>query len=285
MQNPISLKYIQELREKIARLDAHTLHRACIDWQQRERSCLLVVVMHIAEIEKRGVHLDQGFMHLGDYCHQHLGLSEGEAWSRVHVAKASNAHPQLLLSLASGYISLGVAAMLARHLTTENRDDLLHRCAGKSKRWVEEFLASLGKIQTQTRSSLRPVFVTVPPQDKSKPIPTAPIGFAPPTVSGAELPLVANPLPPAAGPVEHQLVHQLRCTINNETKAKLLRLAEVLGIVDPLHKLDQLIAKATEIALHAKDPALRTHGSKSPTSTPVSAKPAQRPPSPAPAAT
>ena len=133
MQNQITLQQIVEIKDKTARLGAVDLHRSCASWQQRERSCLLVVLIHIAEIAKRGLHLDLGYMNLGDYCQQHLGLSESEAWSRVHVAKASIAFPQLLLSLAAGTISLAVAALLARHLTSENYDDLLQRCAEKSK--------------------------------------------------------------------------------------------------------------------------------------------------------
>ncbi len=249
----MTMKKIQELREKTALLDTHMLHQACAGWQQRERSCLLVVVIHIAEIAKRGLHLDLGFMHLGAYCQQHLGLSEGEAWSLVHVAKASNAHPELLLALASGNISLAVAALLARHLTGENCDDLLERCAGKSKSWVEELLASMGKVQSPQRSSLRPLFVPAPPQDTSH------TNTSPFSENSEKAPFVAEAIPPIAQPVKHQLVHQLRCTITNETKANLLRLAEVLGIVDPLNKLEQLIAKASEIALQAKDPALRAH--------------------------
>jgi hypothetical protein len=282
------MKQIQELRESTARLDAHILHQACAAWQQRERSCLLVVLIHIAEIAKRGLHLDRGFMHLGDYCQQHLGLSEGEAWSRVYVAKASNTHPKLLVALGAGNISLAVAALLARHLTVENCDNLLQRCAGKSKRWVEEMLASMGKTQPPQRSSLRPVFVTVLPQDESSttttsaaaaPAPAPAPNSAPHTESSlftgtaTTLPFVAEATPPAAPPTQHQLVHQLRCTINDETKVKLLRLAEILGIVDPLNKLDQLIAKATEIALHAKDPALRSHERKSNASEPKPSQP------------
>jgi 5-methylcytosine-specific restriction endonuclease McrA len=91
--------------------------------------------------------------------------------------------------------------------------------------------------------------------------------------TAAPFSLVAEATPPAAPPPQQQLVHQLRCTINDETKAKLLRLAEVLGIVDPLNKLDQLITKATEIALQAKDPALRSHERKSNASEPKPPQP------------
>jgi 5-methylcytosine-specific restriction endonuclease McrA len=159
--------------------------------------------------------------------------------------------------------------MLARHLRADNKDELLSRAAGKSKRAVEELLAAYTGVAPQPRSSLRPQYVPVT-HDAKKQSSSAPPEGSTVIASGAqqsqeageasELPgfmLQHEQKSPPAAAAESQLVHQLRCTISDDTKTKLLRLAEVLGIVDPIANLEQIITKATEIALQTKDPALQ----------------------------
>jgi hypothetical protein len=52
--------------------------------------------------------------------------------------------------------------------------------------------------------------------------------------------------------------HLLRCAINETTKNKLLRLAELLGFDNPVENLEALIDYACELALEAKDPKRRS---------------------------
>jgi hypothetical protein len=160
MHTTFSIATIQDLYEKATRLDAATLHRSCGEWQHKERLCQLQTIIYIAEVAQRNLHLDHGYMHLSDYCQQYLGLSEGEAWTRVHIARVSKNFPELLLAFACGRISLTVAGMLARHLRADNKDELLSRSAGKSKRAVEELLAAYTGVAGQPRSSLRPQYAT-----------------------------------------------------------------------------------------------------------------------------
>ena len=176
MHTRISMATINEIQEKTAGLDSAALHLACVSWQQRERTCLLHVLIHIAEVAKRKLFLDRGYMHLGEYCQQHLGLSESEAWTRIYVAKASLPHPELLLALESGSISLSVAGLLARCLSPENKNELLQRCAGKTKKWVEEFLVAYGKPIPQARSSLRACVIAAPREESEVPLSLHPQG-------------------------------------------------------------------------------------------------------------
>jgi len=86
MHTTITIATIHDLHEKASRLDAESLHRFCGEWQHKERACQVHTIVLIAEVAQRNLHLDYGYMYLGDYCQQYLGLSEGEGWTRVHRA-------------------------------------------------------------------------------------------------------------------------------------------------------------------------------------------------------
>jgi 5-methylcytosine-specific restriction endonuclease McrA len=243
------------MQENIRTIDNSTLHHAISSWQSKERRCQLLVLIHLAEIEQRRLYLDLGYMHLGDYCQSYLGLSDNESWLRVYVARAGLRYPSLLVALVDGSISLTVAGMLARHLRDDNVEVLLQSCCGKSKREVEEFLAARGAGPALNRSSLRPILVSLAKVDASSP--TQLSGVEHPRELALEASL-KEPLPAVEKESNTKLVHRLSCTISDEAKEKLLRLAEVLGIVDPIANLDLVITKAADLALRAKDPATRS---------------------------
>ena len=191
MHTTFTLATIQDLHEKATRLDGAILHRFCGEWQHKERFCQVQAIILIAEIAQRNLHLDHGYMHLSDYCQQYLGLSEGEAWTRVQIAKVSKKFPELVLAFASGGISLTVAGMLARHLTPDNKDELLSRAAGKSKRVVEELLAAYTGVTPQPRSSLRPQYVPVKLESTHSPNESTEIA-GPGTCAAGELPCLTS---------------------------------------------------------------------------------------------
>ena len=264
--------HIRSMQEHLRTTDNTTLHQAIGNWQSKERRCQLLVLMHLAEIEQRKLYLDLGCMHLGDYCQRYLRLSDNEAWLRVYVARAGLRFPRLLVAMAEGNISLSVAGMLARQLRDDNVDELLQSCSGKSKREVEVLLAARGGESTPQRSTLRPILVSLgkaeeapPSQLKAAELPgeLAREALFKENSHGSEKESVPTPARETSADdfVENEprtkLVHKLSCTISDETKEKLLRLAEVLGIVDPIANLDLVIAKAADLALRAKDPALR----------------------------
>ncbi len=77
------------------------------------------------------------------YCTEILHLSEGEAYLRIGVARASIKFPVLLAMLSDGRIHLSGIGKLLPHLTELNCEDVLARAAHKSKREIEELVAAL----------------------------------------------------------------------------------------------------------------------------------------------
>jgi hypothetical protein len=101
------------------------------------------LVAHIAEVDERRLYAREAFPSMFAYCTEALHLSEGEAYLRIAVARASREHPTILPMLGDGRLHLSGVALLAPHLTAANRESLLRRATHRSKRQIEELIAEL----------------------------------------------------------------------------------------------------------------------------------------------
>ncbi len=109
----------------------------------RERDATAHLVAHLAELDTRDVHLREGYESLYVYCRDALGLSEGESYNRIEVARAARRFPAILEMLAAGAVNLTAARLLAPHLTPANHREVLDSARGKKKREIEEIVARL----------------------------------------------------------------------------------------------------------------------------------------------
>jgi len=101
------------------------------------------LIAHIGEADERRLYAREAFPSMFAYCTEALHLSEGEAYLRIAVARASREHPMLLPMLGDGRLHLSAIALLAPHITAENRETLLRRAAHRSKRRIEELIAEV----------------------------------------------------------------------------------------------------------------------------------------------
>jgi hypothetical protein len=109
----------------------------------RERDATAHLVAHLAEMDTRDVHLREGYGSLYVYCRDALGLSEGESYNRIEVARAARRFPIILEMLAAGAVNLTATRLLAPHLTLANHREVLDSARGKKKREIEEIVARL----------------------------------------------------------------------------------------------------------------------------------------------
>lgn len=101
------------------------------------------LVAHIAAVDERRLYLREACPSMFSYCVERLYLSEPETALRIVVARASLRHPVLLDMLRDGRLHLSGIALLAPHLTEQNRDAVLSRATHLSKRRIEELVAEL----------------------------------------------------------------------------------------------------------------------------------------------
>lgn len=98
------------------------------------------LIVHLAEVEERSLHLKAACSSMFDFCVRKLGLSEGAAHRRINAARLSRRFPTVLARLERGEVHLSGLVLVARHLTDANVEELMAAITGKSQREIEELL-------------------------------------------------------------------------------------------------------------------------------------------------
>ena len=98
------------------------------------RQLMAEVLAHLGEVEERRLHLRAGYSSMFAYCVSRLGMSEDEACRRIDVARLARRSPALFPHLATGQISLSVAALLKPHFSRPVPRALLAYSSGRHSR-------------------------------------------------------------------------------------------------------------------------------------------------------
>ena len=125
------------------------------------------LLLRLGEIDHRKLYLERGYSSLFAFCVRTYGFSEDIACSRIAVARATRQFPAILESVCSGQVHLTGLRLLAPHLTAENHGTVLARAAHKSKREIEELVASLSPqppVPTVVRKFREPSGTPAAPQ-------------------------------------------------------------------------------------------------------------------------
>ena len=149
----------------------------------QERHAIARLIAALGELDARRLYLGEGCSSLFTYCTQVLHLSEHAAYGRIEAARAARKWPAILELLADGSVHLTAIGLLAPHLTAENHQQVLAAARHKSKREVEEIVASL-RPQPPVPASVRRLpapkaLVAGPP-----PAPPAPTSVRPLRLNG-----------------------------------------------------------------------------------------------------
>ena len=86
------------------------------------RACVVEadLLVHLAEIEERNLHLEMACSSMFTFCVTRLGFSEDTAYNRTIVAHAGKTFPAIIEALRSGEVHLTGLRLLVPHLTAEN---------------------------------------------------------------------------------------------------------------------------------------------------------------------
>jgi len=99
------------------------------------------LLVHIAEVDVRGLYRERAFSSMFNYCVQALHMSEAEAYLRIRAARLSRKFPCVLTMLQAGELHLSALKLLTPVLTPHNAQALLQAARFKSKREIELLLA------------------------------------------------------------------------------------------------------------------------------------------------
>ena len=131
-----------------------------LELTRRERAVTLQVLLHLNEIERRKLHLTQGYSSLFDYCTHALGYSEPAAVRRIRSARCMARFPEVLGMLEANEVNLSTIARISKVLNAGNKTLLLERIRGRSQREVDRIRAEY-QPGTMVPDQVRPLVVTV----------------------------------------------------------------------------------------------------------------------------
>jgi hypothetical protein len=230
------MKYKLRL-DSVSTLSDDELLRRLSKLLQQSRRVESELVAHIGEVDARRLYAEKGSPSMFVYCTGVLHLSEPEAYLRITVARASRKHPVLLEMLADGRLHLTGIAKLAQHLTEDNRDTLLARAAGKTKRQIDGLVAELSPKPDVT-ATMRKL-----PERRKKKKPTSssrelrPDGVAKPNSAAA-------PARPAVVEATAPARYKIQFTASEELRDKLERLRALMRYSVPDGDLATIIEEA-----------------------------------------
>ena len=149
--------------KNIAHLSNESLHLLAVSAASNERSATLVLLDHLAEIDRRRMHAAMGYSSLWQYVCQALGYSESQAFERISAMRLMIKVPEIKVALEAGNISLTTTAKLASHVRREKTEpietlSLLKSITGKSSREVDRVLACESSTDLVARpDQLKPI--------------------------------------------------------------------------------------------------------------------------------
>jgi hypothetical protein len=103
----------------------------------------VVLLMLLAEVERRDLHLALGYSSLFSFCTRRLKLSEASAYGRITAARLARRFPEVLDLVGEGALTLSGISRLAGHVTAENAECVFDAAKFKSTRDIEQLVASL----------------------------------------------------------------------------------------------------------------------------------------------
>ena len=107
---------------------------------QDERHITIDVLLHLQEIERRGIHLDRGFSSLYEYCLRELKYSEGSAYRRVQAMRLLRDIPEVREKISTGSLNLTTASKVqtaGKNQPAGFREELLKKVEGKAAKEVD----------------------------------------------------------------------------------------------------------------------------------------------------
>ncbi len=106
-----------------------------------ERRTTANLVVHLAEVEARELHLRDGSPSLFDWCRTRWGFGEDKAYNYVKAVEWVRRWPEMGCMLADGRLHLSGVRVIGPHLGEANVSERLAEAAGKSKRELAELVA------------------------------------------------------------------------------------------------------------------------------------------------
>ena len=183
---------------------------------RKEQSAMADFLLALADFDEKKLWRDLGHASLFSYLRRELGLSAGAAQYRKTAAELVRKFPEAEAALRDGRLCLSSVVELAKVLTPENREDVLPRFFGLSRREAEALAVSIRPVEVAPRRDVVTVVRAAAPPPIADTLPSPPhterhpegpptpafrpAEIAGPTARPEPAPDAARQLPPSPAP-------------------------------------------------------------------------------------
>jgi hypothetical protein len=112
----------------------------------KSNQLMAALLLHLAEVETRGVHRSRCCASLYTYCIYELRFSEDAAARRSAAARFVKQFPALLDAIAAGELHLTGLLMIGPHLTPQNEVEVLGRAKFRTKKELAKLVRELNPL-------------------------------------------------------------------------------------------------------------------------------------------
>ena len=211
----------------------------------QNRQLTAKVVLLIAEVEARRLHLAAACSSMFDYCTRVLGFDEAAAYNRIQVARLVRRFPLVLDMLQDGRLHLTGARLLGPHLAEDNHRELLEAAQNMSKRAIKQLIA-----ERHPKPDAPDLVRKLPSQTKDA---ATQLDLQPPSSPRTEPPKTSRPDPPKTRPPKESTQptapdrFKVQFTANAALVAKLDEVKALLSHREPRPDLAIVVERAVDL--------------------------------------
>jgi len=233
----------------VQRLSDEELIRNLEGAAANERGATVQVIALLAEMDLRRLFLEQGYSSLFVYCTKCLHVSEHAAYGRIEAARAARKFPIILDRLADGSMSLTTICLLSNHLTADNHQRLLDAAMHKTRREVEEQIASLRPLAPvpsvvrqlpQSKTAMLASTEARRRANESASVQSVVHEPAPVSVRAARRPVATRPVVTPLAPERYKI----QFTVGRDTHEKLRKVQDLMRHVVPTGDVATIFERA-----------------------------------------
>ena len=215
----------------------------------------LALLEHLAEIERRELHLKSGYSSLFKMCIEKFRLSEASAYRRVAAARLIRKFPLVKVQFLSGEVSMCTLAMVAGKMgelvSDAARVELLAAVGGKSKSQVEMILAERSGKETAKRRDVINVIRTMRAAQKPLAVSPGQSDLASAHCDSVDAKSL-SPAQPAMVPAP-ELSFRIAFTASSDFRQKLQKARGLLKHKHPNGNLEAVLEEALDHLLKSRD--------------------------------
>jgi 5-methylcytosine-specific restriction endonuclease McrA len=148
----------------LRKLDDTEFHRQFEFTASTEHSFTIKMLHFINDLDRRKSYLELGYSSVFDYCVRKIEYSSSEAGRRIQAARCCRRYPELFECLRNREVCITTLAMIESIITDDNKDEIVARIRGASRRAVERLISEY-RPAVNLRDRIRYVQV---PQPKAR---------------------------------------------------------------------------------------------------------------------